>query len=227
LSFNKQRLYKMLEFMVSFAVGVLFGDAFIHIIPEAFSHGSNQLLTSMLILAGIMMFFVTEKIMRWHHCHNPDADSHVQPIVALNLAGDGVHNFIDGLLIGASYIISIPIGIATTLAVIFHEIPQEIGDFAILVRGGLSIPKALFFNFLCALTAVAGAICSLVLGVRLAGYSQALLPVTAGGFIYLAGSDLIPEIQHRCDIKLAESLKQAVFIMLGIGVMLLLAIFSA
>jgi len=140
----------------------------------------------------------------------------------MNLIGDGVHNLIDGMLIGASYTVSIPIGIATTLAVILHEIPQEIGDFGVLLHAGLSIKKAFAFNFLSALTAILGAIISLFAGSHIEGYSSILLPITAGGFIYIAGSDLIPELQYEC--KLSTSVQQFIAIILGVGIMALLVL---
>jgi zinc and cadmium transporter len=133
-----------------------------------------------------------------------------------------VHNFIDGLIIGETYSVSIPIGLTTTLAVILHEIPQEIGDFGVLIHGGLPVKRALFFNFLSALTAIFGAILSLILGPYVKGYTTALLPITAGGFIYIAGSDLIPELHQGCDVKASSALLQFIFLLLGVAVMALL-----
>jgi zinc and cadmium transporter len=209
--------------MVSFSVGGLVGDAFIHLLPEAFEKISNKLVASLLVIAGMLIFFVVEKIIRWRHCHTITSDEHLHPVVTLNLIGDGVHNLIDGMVIGASFWVSIPLGIATSLAVIFHEIPQEIGDFGVLVHGGLSVKKALFFNFLSGLAAIGGVIISLLLGPHIKGYMLALLPITAGGFLYIAGSDLIPEL-HGCDIKVSASLLQFIFIILGVLVMALLVL---
>jgi zinc and cadmium transporter len=138
----------------------------------------------------------------------------------MNLVGDTVHNLIDGMLIGGSYAVSIPVGITTTIAVILHEIPQEIGDFGVLLHGGLNINRALVFNFLSALTAVLGAVISLVIGPHVEGYAVALLPIAAGGFLYIAGSDLIPELQH--DVKVSTSLWQFILIILGVGIMAVL-----
>jgi len=222
LSLNQERLKKILLFLVSFAVGGLFGDAFIHLLPQSFEKLGANLTTSLFIVAGIFIFFILEKFIRWRHCHIPTSETHPHPVVTMNLIGDGVHNLIDGMLIGASYCVSIPIGIATTLAVVLHEIPQEIGDFGILVHGGLSVRKALMFNFLSAVTAILGALISLVIGPHLADYSLSLLPITAGGFIYIAGSDLIPELQH--EVKLSNSILQFSSIILGVGVMALLVL---
>ena len=196
----------------------------IHLIPEAFEELGINLATSLYILLGILLFFILEKILRWHHCHLPASSGHLHPVVTLNLFGDAFHNLIDGMIIGASFSVSIPIGITTTLAVILHEIPQEIGDFGILVHGGFSVRKALVFNFLCSLTAILGALISLLVGPHVEGYSLYLLPITAGGFIYIAGSDLIPELQHKCDLKISNTLWQFILITVGIGIMALLTL---
>lgn len=223
LSLKQETLGKILLFLVSFAVGGLFGDAFIHLLPESFEKLGAKLSTSLYAIAGILIFFILEKFIRWRHCHSPTSGEHTHPVVALNLIGDGVHNFIDGMVIAASFLVSIPMGIATSLAVIFHEIPQEIGDFGVLVHGGLSVKKALFFNFLSALTSILGAVICLLLGPHVKGYTLALLPITAGGFLYIAGSDLIPELHQGCDIKVSSAIWQFIFIVLGISVMALLA----
>lgn len=222
LSLKGNKLQKILLFLVSFAVGGLFGDAFIHLLPGAFKELGLNLVTSLYIVAGILIFFILEKFVRWRHCHIPTSKTHPHPVVTMNLIGDGVHNLIDGMLIGASYSVSIPIGIATTLAVILHEIPQEIGDFGIFVHGGISVKRALALNFISALTSFIGAFISLIAGPYVTGYSVALLPITAGGFIYIAGSDLIPELQG-CETASA-SLLQFVSIALGIGIMALLVL---
>ncbi|MFA6281015.1 MAG: ZIP family metal transporter, partial [Candidatus Omnitrophota bacterium] len=205
LALKKQILQKILLFLVSFAVGALFGDAFIHLLPEAFEELGANLTTSLYIILGIVIFFILEKFIRWHHCHAPAHEHQWKPVVALNLLGDGVHNFIDGLIIGATYSVSIPLGIATTLAVILHEIPQEIGDFGVLIHGGMSIKKALFFNFLSAITSILGAVFALIVGSHMKGFTAALVPITAGGFIYIAGSDLIPELHDGCDVKVSNA----------------------
>ena len=220
ISLDEARLKKILLFMVSFAVGALFGDTFIHLLPEAYEKIGGGLSTPLLVLSGILIFFVLEKFIRWRHCHIPTSDHHVHPMVTMNLVGDMVHNFIDGILIAASFSVSIPIGIATTFAVVLHEIPQEMGDFGVLVHGGLSIRKALLFNFLFALSAIVGAVSTLILGPKVEGFSLSMLPITAGGFVYLAGSDLIPELQK--EVEWSRSVKQFLSIILGVGVMALL-----
>jgi zinc and cadmium transporter len=222
LALARDKLQKILLFLVSFAAGGLFGGAFIHLLPESFKNLSLGLSTSLYVISGILIFFTLEKFIRWRHCHVPVSETHLHPVVAMNLVGDGVHNLIDGMIIGASYLVSIPIGITTSVAVILHEIPQEIGDFGILLYGGLSVKKVLIYNFLSALAAVVGAFLSLFIGPEVKGYSTAMLPITAGGFIYIAGSDLVPELQCKCE--LSTSAKQFVSMVLGIGIMALLAL---
>jgi len=223
LAVDRVRLQRMLLFLVSFAIGGLTGDAFIHLIPEAFEELGPELPTSLYIIGGMLVFFAVERFIRWRHCHIPDSEQHVHPVATLNIIGDGVHNFIDGILIGATYIVSTPIGIATTVAVVLHEIPQEIGDFGILVHAGFSVKKAILFNFASALTAILGALVALSIGPHVQAFSLVMLPITAGGFIYIAGSDLIPEVQQTCG-SAGIALSHFVVIMLGIGLMALLVL---
>jgi zinc and cadmium transporter len=215
---------KITFLLVSFAVGGLFGDALIHLLPESFEKMDNSLAVALYVILGIMIFFIMEKVLRWRHQHYAETEKHVKPIVMMNLVGDGVHNMIDGMVIGASYLVSIPLGLTTTLAIVLHEIPQEIGDFGILLHGGFTVKKALFFNFLSALTAVIGAILSLAIGPHVQGYAEALVPITAGGFIYIAGTDLLPELHQ--DVKLNRSLLQLVLVLMGIGIMAILVLFE-
>jgi len=223
LSIRPQRLKTLVLFLVSFAVGGLFGDALIHLIPEAFEQLGSGPATSLFIVAGLLLFFSLEKFLRWQHCHIPTSDEHIHPVATLNLVGDAVHNFMDGVIIAVGFSASIQIGIATTLAVLLHEIPQEIGDFGILIHKGLSVPQALALNFFSALTSFAGAVLALTIGPQVTGFTAYCLPITAGGFLYIAGSDLIPELHHGEDMRLSTSLKQLGFIILGIAVMAVLA----
>lgn len=213
------RLRKALIFLVSFAAGALFGDVFFHLLPEAVEKGGFSVQLSVSILFGIMLFFVIEKVIHWRHCHLPVTEDHVHSFALMNLIGDLVHNFLDGLIIGISYLVSIPVGIATTVAVILHEIPQEMADIGVLLHGGFSKRKALLYNFFTALTAVAGALAALLLGGNEVLLSL-LIPLTAGGFIYIAGADLIPELHKEADAK--KSLMQVLSIVLGFVVMYLL-----
>ncbi len=215
---NERTLRKILLFFVSFSAGALFGDAFIHLLPEAAEDFGFSLTVSLSLLGGIIVFFILEKFIHWRHCHIPTSEEHPHPVAFMNLVGDGVHNFIDGLVIGGSYLASVPIGIATTIAVVLHEIPQEIGDFGVLLHAGYSKKKALFFNFLSALTAVAGTALALLAGESTAAITSFLLPFAAGGFIYIAGSDLIPELHKETNPK--KSVVQLIAFIAGIGVMM-------
>lgn len=206
---------KITLFLVSFAVGGLLGDAFIHLIPESFESLADKSTSSLLILLGILLFFILEKVLLWRHCHEVDCRHDSKHIVTLNIVGDGVHNFIDGALIAASFNINYLVGFTTTIAVILHEIPQEIGDFGIMLHHGFSVTKTIFYNFISALTSVLGV--SLIYLFNL-DFSSYLIPVTAGGFIYLAATDLIPEL-HRHNPKILTSVIQLVCILLGIGLM--------
>jgi zinc and cadmium transporter len=219
LSVNAARLRSVLIYLVSFAAGALFGDAFFHLLPEAAEEaGGLTLELSSAVLGGILLFFAVEKIIHWRHCHLPHDDhDHVHPFAMMNLVGDAVHNFIDGIIIGISYIVSIPVGVATTIAVVLHEIPQEIADFGVLLHGGFTKKKALFYNFLVSLSAVVGTILALILGTRVEGMAGVLVPLAAGGFIYIAGADLIPELHKEVEVK--KSVMQFFVILLGFAVM--------
>ena len=216
----KQRfIKKILIFMVAFAAGALLGDVFLHMLPELAHTGDLTLMSSMYILLGIIIFFVLEKIIHWRHCHLAACKDHPHTLAFMNLVGDAVHNFIDGVLIAGSFMLSIPIGIATTVAVILHEIPQEMGDFGVLLHSGMKPRRALMFNFLSALTAVIGALVVLIIGqsIDVTGF---IIPVTMGGFLYIANADLIPEL-HK-ETKISQSLIQLLSFIAGAGVMLLM-----
>ena len=222
LSIKADKLKKILLYMVSFSAGALFGDAFIHLLPEIIKEVGFGLNISIYIMFGIGLSFIIEKFIHWRHCHIPHSKEHIHPFAMMNLFGDGVHNFIDGMIIAASYLVSVPVGIATTLAVILHEIPTEIGDFGVLLHGGFSKGKALFYNFVTALTAVLGAIVSLLISSYVENITIFLIPFAAGTFIYIAGSDLIPELHKEVEVK--KSLLQFIAIVLGVLVMFLLLI---
>ncbi|MCX6819488.1 MAG: ZIP family metal transporter [Candidatus Aenigmarchaeota archaeon] len=213
----KERLLeRLLLILVSLAAGALMGGAFLHLIPEATEFGSN--IVFVYILVGFAVFFLIEKILHWRHCHKEKCPEHT--FVYMNLIGDGVHNFIDGLIIAASFVTDFNLGIVTTLAVALHEIPQELGDFGVLVYGGFKKMRALFMNFLSAVTAIAGGI----IGYFIAGYSTSflmfVLPFAAGGFIYIAAADLIPEIRKEASLK-KSLLNFSVFVL---GVLIIYAL---
>ncbi len=208
--------------MVSIAVGSLFGDAFVHLLPQTFKEFDNQVYGSLYVLSGIFLFFILEKFLLWRHQHTVESSRPVHPVGYMNLFADAVHNLIDGMIIGASYVVSLPVGIATTTAVIFHEIPHELGNFFILLYAGFTRTRALFFNFLSGCFAILGTIIALTIGSRVESFSRIMLPLAAGGFIYIAGSDLVPELNKESD--LAKSAVQMIAIGVGVGLMLLLTL---
>ena len=205
-----------LHFLVSFAAGALLGDVFVHLLPELAEGGTFDFKISLIILASIIGFFVLEKFLHLHHHHGETQESehHHHPVAYLNLIGDGLHNLIDGMIIAGAYLIDIKLGLATTVAVMLHEIPQEIGDFSILIYGGFSKTKALFYNFLSAITAVVGAVIALVIG-DVENFATILVAIGVGSFIYIAVADLIPEI-HRSRQK---AWPQFLAMLLGIAIM--------
>ena len=212
-----QRLDRLIPLLISLAVGALFGNALVHLLPEAFEEASSAPLTSLYVILGIILFFVLEKFLHWHHEHHTQSLNPVHPVAYINIVSDGVHNFLDGLIIGASYLVSVPIGVATTVAVALHEIPQEQGDFGILVHAGFTPRRALMMNFLSAGLAFVGVVISLLLGGNVGEYTAFMLPFTAGGFTYIAGSDLIPELHH--EHELPGSLAQFAMVLVGVGLM--------
>jgi zinc and cadmium transporter len=220
LSLSNRILDKLITYLVSFATGTLFGGALIHLLPQAYASNMNSLYVSLWTITGLSIFFIMEKFFRWRHCHHPTTKEHLHPIVPMNIFGDTIHNFIDGVLIAISFTASIPLGIATSVAVLFHEIPQEISDFSILIKGGLSVKKALLVNVLGASVSLVGALIALQMGKNINGFTNALIPFTAGGFIYIAGSDLIPELHH--DTEISKSLMQLIMLIFGVVIMTLL-----
>jgi zinc and cadmium transporter len=200
LPFKKESFKNFLIYFVSFSAGALFGDVFFHLLPEVTEEGLN-LSISLPILGGVLTSFAIEKIICWRHCHLPITRSHIHSFAYMNLFGDFIHNFIDGSTIGASYLISPVTGHATALAVIFHEIPQEIGDFGVLLHGGFEKSKALLVNFLTSLSAIFGVLVVFFLYAKFNYLANFLIPFAAGNFIYIAGSDLIPELHKETELK--------------------------
>lgn len=226
LSLNQRKLNELLPLLVSLSAGTLLGAAFLDLIPESLSGLSIQraMLAS---LAGFLVFFIIEKMIMWHHHHSPKhseaAHGRIKPLGYLNLIGDALHNFFDGIAISAAFLTSPQIGLATTLAVILHEIPQEIGDFSLLLYSGFKKWRALLFNFLSALVAVLGAVLFYFAAPLIEHLSLYGLSFTAGMFIYIASADVVPEL-HK-DTRPKESLKQLLLILIGIALIGAVAIF--
>jgi len=214
LTLRKNLLDEMLMLFVALSAGALIGGAFLHLLPESLDSNTG-LAMFFYVLIGFTLFFLVEKILHWRHCHQANCKIHT--FAYIMLAGDFVHNFIDGLIIAASFIVAIPLGITTTLAVALHEIPQEIGDFGVLVYGGFKKSRALLLNFLVALSAILGGIIGFYLSSYISNSTSFLLPFAAGGFIYIAASDLIPEI--RKEERLGKSIIIFLVFLLGIAIM--------
>lgn len=217
LVLREDRLRQVVPVLVSFAVGALLGDALFHILPELAENGGITVGISWVMALSILGFFVLEKLIHMHHRLEAPAHGHIHPVALTNLLGDGLHNFVDGAIIAGSYLASAPLGLATTFAVVLHEIPQEMGDLGVLVHAGLTPRRALVFNFLTALTAVAGAVITLLLEDAVGGVVRPMLALSAGAFIYIAGSDLIPELHKQTALRV--SILQFVGVAAGFGVM--------
>lgn len=212
---------KLLMILVAFSAGALLSGAFFHLLPEAL-----EVLPAMNVFAylmvGFIMFFIVERFLHWHHCHQHGGKCKVHPVSYLILFGDGAHNLIDGIIIGVSFFVSIPFGIITTLLIIGHEIPQELGNFGVLVYGGFGKTKALIYSFISQLTCVIGGMAAYFFSKSIEGAVPLILPFAAGGFIYIAASDLIPEL-HK-EPKLKKSLISFGFFIVGIVFMFTLKV---
>lgn len=224
LSFQESLFRRYLSMFISIAVGALLGDAFVHLIPEALADASDTRVTSILIIVGILIFFLLEKFMHWHHHGEEIESADIHPVGKLILVSDVAHNFLDGVVIAASFAVSFPVGIATTIAVILHEIPQEVGDFAVLLHAGYSKGRALLINFLSALSALLGAALFFAIGEFAESFAALCVPLTAGGFIYIAVADLIPELQKMKHWQV--SFFQFLAVMLGVSSVFWLTFFE-
>lgn len=217
LGLKEKMLKKLILFLIALSAGALIGGAFLHLMPEVIKEfGGEEIF--LFVIIGFSFFFFMEKLLCWRHCHDRKCEIHT--FAYLNLLGDGIHNFVDGLIIAVSFLSSIELGITTTIAIALHEIPQEIGDFGVLVYGGFKRVKALLMNFICAIIAIFGGIFGFFLNDYVPHLSYFLLPFGAGGFIYIAASDLIPEIRKERDLK--KSLLVFIVFLIGIAIMFFL-----
>ena len=219
LSLREKFLEKISLLLVALSAGALMGGAFFHMIPEAIQHYGVENIDFLFsyVIVGFVIFFLLEKILHWRHCHDVKCDAHT--FGYMNLIGDGIHNFIDGLVVAAAFMSNLEVGIATTIAIIFHEIPQEIGDFGVLLHSGFKKSKAFLFNFISALTAIIGGILGFYISSYTSEFVPALLPIAAGGFLYISSSDLIPEIRKVTDVK--KSVSTLLIFLVGILLMVL------
>ena len=217
---NTTFIKRSMFFLISFSTGAMLGDVFMHIVPEILERKDNFSTSMLVILAGLLFSFAIEKIIHWRHCHDMDESEehmHVHPVGILSLIGDAIHNFIDGVIIAASFLASPTIGISTTLAVVFHEIPQEIGDFVVLLHSGFKKKQAVLFNLLSALTAVLGTLTVLFLSFASSSITGFMLPFAAGNLLYIAAADLIPELHKETGLR--EGFLQVIAMVIGMGCM--------
>jgi zinc and cadmium transporter len=225
LFLKEELLNKILLVLVALSAGGLIGGAFLHLLPEAISEAgaasSATLNLFSYLLIGFCIFFVLEQFIKW--CHEHYGIHQKKPVSYLVLISDLVHNFIDGMVMAGSFMVGFPVGIVTTLAIALHEIPQEIGDFGVLVYGGFEKKRALIWNYASAITVIFGGIAGYYLSAMIEGAAVLLLPFAAGNFIYIAASDLIPEIKHGEDIRrnLVHFFTFIIGILLMLGIKLL------
>ena len=209
LSIRQKLLGKILLSLVALSAGALIGGAFLHLIPEAVEKTNNAFI---MIIAGFVLFFIIEKVLHWQHCHEGKCEIHT--FAYMNLIGGGIHNFLDGLIIASSFLINFSLGLSTTIAIALHEIPQEIGNFGVLIYGGFKIKKALITNFLITSTKILGGIAGFFLSSSLHIQLTIIPAIAAGGFIHIAASDLIPELKDK-----PNSLIHFIVFLLGLGIM--------
>lgn len=220
LLLGKKVRENVIHVLVSFAAGALLGTAFFDLLPEAIEHAEEFHLTPNIVfiwtMLGIISFYLLERGIHWFQNYNKKDYHHGSVSVPLVILGDSVHNFIDGIAIAITYILNPVLGITTTLAIIAHEIPQEIGDFAVLLHQGMAKKKVLLINFFSALLSVLGAVVGIMIGEKAESILPYALSLTAGFFIYIALTNLLPEIHS--EEKKGYAFFESIFLMLGIGV---------
>lgn len=228
LALGMKRFERLTLLLVGLAAGAMLGNAFLHMIPEAFEHADGSLTIPLLVLGGMLVMFVVEKVLHCRHeCQRPhdhEGHHHVHHVGKMSLIADGMENFIDGIAIAAAYLISIPTGLAATLAVVLHEIPTEAGDYGVLVHSGYSRKQALKLNLATALASVTGAMLTLIIGPQVENFATLVMPVAAGAFIYMAAAGLFPRLQM--ETSKCRSGVQLLAILTGVGAMLLLKMFE-
>lgn len=221
LTAREEFVSKAMIYLVSFATGAMLGIVFFHLLPEVME-SSDPHIGSVLILLGVLLAFCIEKFIHWHHCHivdhhDEEEGQHTHPMGSLIVIGDGIHNFIDGMLIASAFMVSIPLGIVTAIGIILHEVPQELSDIALLLHSGFSRGRAILWNTLSSCAAILGAVVAIVFAQWAEGIEFILLPIAAGNFLYIATTDLIPEL-HK-ETRLTKSLQQLALLVLGIALM--------
>ncbi|MCC7304404.1 ZIP family metal transporter [bacterium] len=214
LAVSKKKLDNYSHWLVSFAVGALLGNALLHLIPEVFEESTTPTLSGALIILGVLLFYALEQFLRWHHSH--DAADTKKPVAVMSIIGDSVHNFLDGLLIAGSFLVNPAIGWTTVIAVILHEIPQEIADFSILLHAAWPIGKIVLVNVLSGMLALLGVVVGFVINANFESFALVSLSITAGGFIYIACADLIPNLHKKGGGNVKQGITQLIIIGLGV-----------
>lgn len=220
LRWSIEKMNKINFWLISIAAGSLIGDSFFHLLPETVKDQSG--LTPWIYLtSGLLSFFVLEKIIHWRHCHIPTSSQHPHPLGTMNIVGDFLHNFLDGLILANAFLVNPLLGLTTALAIFIHEIPQEISDFGILLHAGYSRIRAIRLNFLSSLSAFLGALLAILF--QRDWQPTNLLAFTAGSFIYIATADLLPEMQKETTWQ--KSSRQLIGLSIGLAIMLLMKFF--
>ncbi len=218
--FSKLKMVNYADYFVSFAVGTLLGAAFLEIIPHAYELSRDLHQISLIVLVGILVFFILEKLLVWRHCHGSHCENH-SPVVnhdvkkgSILIIGDCFHNFIDGILIASAFIVDINLGLITALAIIVHEIPQEISNFSILINSGYSLSRTLLMNIITGCAMIIGAILAYFVLNDFEFLIPIILSFAASSMIYVAISDLIPSLHKKVEIK--QTFQQTFSIFLGV-----------
>lgn len=223
LSAKKKFVERIIVLLISLAAGTMMGGTFLHLLPEAseFMEGTQLF---MMVLLSFILFYLIERVLHWRHCHHDDCKVHSKSVGYLNLIGDGIHNFIDGMVVASAFMADFRLGLVTTLAISMHEIPQEIGDFGVLLRAGFTKKKALLLNLASALAAVLGAFVSYFASHQVENLTAYMLPIAAGGFLYISASDLLPEIRKEENMK--KAIVSFVVFLFGVWLMYLMTLFE-
>lgn len=230
LAFNA-RSQRYVGAMVSYAIGALLGAVFLDILPEAIRLTSNVAAFSATLLGGILLFFILEKLVLWRHCHHDHCEAH-EPVAEpehdhgrsalMIMVGDSFHNFVDGVIIAAAFLTDIHLGIVTSVAIFAHEIPQEVGDFVILLHSGYSKLQALKLNLISSFASVVGAMLGYFTLQTAQSWIPSLLALAAASMIYVAVADLIPGLHKRTQLK--DTVQQVSLILLGVGSVALMGV---
>lgn len=214
-----RKILDYLNYFVALSVGMLFANSFLHLLPETYEHAGHDPKIGIATLAGVLVFYAFENFFHWRHEHDP---SHEHPVGYMNFFSDAIHKVMDGVIITTAYSIEIQLGNATAVAILFHEIPQRIGNFGVMLKASFSPPKALWFSFIASLFSIGGVLAVYFSRDLIQSAHNIIIPFIAGMFIYIAGTDLMPQL-HR-DINTTKSVIQFLFLIIGMAI---IALFSS